>query len=685
MRIITLTIAFFIFLHANTQCPANFFLETFYNENNGQAGQMLDITAINDVTILCFDVNLYTGTHDYQIYYKNGTHVGFEGNQGAWTLIGGLISVTSNGTNVPTYIPIDINVPIAAGQTAAFYITCNRTNTPGGGIEYTNGTGVGNLLEADLNIQVFEGTGKAWPFGNNFTPRQFNGAVYYDACSDLPEIDTVIVTNAICEENGQLLVEASGGTGTYEYSIDNGINFQEENIFEDLEAGSYDVIVRDDGGCQSLVSVVVIDTQGDLPTISHNFGDPENLCVGEDFTFNVSTTNATDFDWQGPNGVSFDIENPSLQNVSSNDSGDYILIASNEFCVSEPDTITLNVAETDTTFETLNSCNPSDTGIVVENLLNQFGCDSIHTITTSLLQSDSTFVEITTCDENETEGVEILGPFENQFGCDSTHTITTTVFQSDSTFFNTTSCNPEDEGVEVLGPFANQFGCDSTHTITTTLLPTDSSFINSTTCFEAEADEIVEIFTNQFGCDSVIITTIELLENNYSVFPDFVVLEGGETLEFIVNNEDGNLEFSWISTDGTNCALPCESYILNPSEQFTDYYFTLLDTSIGCENLDTITIELEFFSELNIPNAFTPNNDGENDIYRVYGENIFEYSLMIFDRWGGKVFETNDLNEGWDGTFKGQALKSGVYIGIINATGFDAKRYNETINIKLIR
>jgi len=67
-----------------------------------------------------------------------------------------------------------------------------------------------------------------------------------------------------------------------------------------------------------------------------------------------------------------------------------------------------------------------------------------------------------------------------------------------------------------------------------------------------------------------------------------------------------------------------------------------------------------------IPNAFTPNNDGNNDIFEVYS-NCFlsNYNLKIFDRWGGILFETDDVNKGWDGTTQGQELKNGVYVWIL--------------------
>jgi gliding motility-associated-like protein len=72
---------------------------------------------------------------------------------------------------------------------------------------------------------------------------------------------------------------------------------------------------------------------------------------------------------------------------------------------------------------------------------------------------------------------------------------------------------------------------------------------------------------------------------------------------------------------------------------------------------------------LYVPTAFTPNNDGRNDIFKPEYANILEthYLLRIYDRWGAKLFETTDVKEGWDGTVKGKLLPMGVYVWKINA------------------
>ena len=157
-------------------------LTTYYASNNGQRGVMFDISATQEVTIMCFDANLYAGTTaNYEIYYRPGTFVGNENNSAAWTLLGSTTGLTSAGNNVGTNIPIPVLVPIPAGQTYAFYIT----NDFGGGTSYTDGTAAGVVLGSDANISVLGGIGKSYPFGLTFNYREFNGTVHYSPGSSL--------------------------------------------------------------------------------------------------------------------------------------------------------------------------------------------------------------------------------------------------------------------------------------------------------------------------------------------------------------------------------------------------------------------------------------------------------------------------------------------------------------------
>jgi gliding motility-associated-like protein len=95
------------------------------------------------------------------------------------------------------------------------------------------------------------------------------------------------------------------------------------------------------------------------------------------------------------------------------------------------------------------------------------------------------------------------------------------------------------------------------------------------------------------------------------------------------------------------------------------YWLEVIDNN-GCSNIDTIEVApKECPRGVNIPTAFTPNNDGKNDIFKalIY-EDVKSFKLQVFDRWGQLVFETSEPSQGWDGSFKGIALTSSVFVWI---------------------
>ncbi len=92
-------------------------------------------------------------------------------------------------------------------------------------------------------------------------------------------------------------------------------------------------------------------------------------------------------------------------------------------------------------------------------------------------------------------------------------------------------------------------------------------------------------------------------------------------------------------------------------------------------------------SLLQMPNAFSPNGDGINDIYKPKSgyQNITDFHAYIFNRWGQKLFEWSNPAEGWDGTFRGKPVKEGVYFVVVKAKGGDGKIYDIKRDVNLLR
>ncbi|NIG56630.1 Ig-like domain-containing protein [Chitinophaga sp. Cy-1792] len=109
-------------------------------------------------------------------------------------------------------------------------------------------------------------------------------------------------------------------------------------------------------------------------------------------------------------------------------------------------------------------------------------------------------------------------------------------------------------------------------------------------------------------------------------------------------------------------------------------------TTAGCLASASITVaavpnSADFF----VPNAFTPNGDGRNDVFKAYGSGIREITLQVYTQWGEKVFESNDATRGWDGTYKGRQQPVGVYVYALKAVMLDGAVITKKGSVNLIR
>ena len=106
----------------------------------------------------------------------------------------------------------------------------------------------------------------------------------------------------------------------------------------------------------------------------------------------------------------------------------------------------------------------------------------------------------------------------------------------------------------------------------------------------------------------------------------------------------------------------------------------------GCASYAQVTIKIYNGPDIYLPNAFSPNGDGLNDVYRGIPVGIREFRyLRIFNRYGGEVFSTTDHHKGWDGTYKGAKQVSGVYVVVASGIDFRGNPVNKNGTIMLIR
>jgi hypothetical protein len=228
-------------------------LPTTLAGGNGQNGNMFNITALNTVTITSFDGHPQV-SGNWSIYYRPGTHVGFETNAGAWTFLGSAAGVTAQPFGTATPIPISLDVTIPAGETYSFYVTM----TGSGNVNYTNGTGpVGAVYTSDDNIQFRQGTGNAALFSSVFSPRIFNGVIHYETAGGYPTtldadgarhlpLGPQLGANRDTEPDGQPTTDADGDDTNGSPDDEDGISFFVGTLFTTTTEANPTATVRID-------------------------------------------------------------------------------------------------------------------------------------------------------------------------------------------------------------------------------------------------------------------------------------------------------------------------------------------------------------------------------------------------------------------------------------------------------
>jgi gliding motility-associated-like protein len=180
--------------------------------------------------------------------------------------------------------------------------------------------------------------------------------------------------------------------------------------------------------------------------------------------------------------------------------------------------------------------------------------------------------------------------------------------------------------------------------------------------------------------------TIEEIEENEIVASIVAAPVGGYApleVSFAQYSEKGNV--TWDFGDGTITEETNPTHIF---EKYGEYKVTLTITDAdGNTFTDVRTIEVMANSALTkIPNVFTPNMDGANDVYRVEGKNIEEFNMAILNTQGEILYQSNAIDQAWDGKDRfGNDLPVGTYVVIIKAQGIDGKMYEHSGTVTLNR
>ncbi len=168
-----------------------------------------------------------------------------------------------------------------------------------------------------------------------------------------------------------------------------------------------------------------------------------------------------------------------------------------------------------------------------------------------------------------------------------------------------------------------------------------------------------------------------------SVSADAEIVSGQNYQLYAYGN--GNGTFVWSPPEFLSCTNCPNPTVVHPDKPMT-YTVSMIDSN-GCRREGEVKISLTCSDDaVYVPDAFTPNGDRRNDVFRVrsYGLQHVTY-FRVFSRWGELMFETSDLNQGWDGTFKGQLCSPAVYVWYLEGVCSDGSALLKKGNVTLIR
>ncbi|MBI5219297.1 MAG: gliding motility-associated C-terminal domain-containing protein, partial [Bacteroidia bacterium] len=197
-----------------------------------------------------------------------------------------------------------------------------------------------------------------------------------------------------------------------------------------------------------------------------------------------------------------------------------------------------------------------------------------------------------------------------------------------------------------------------------------STAMNSTHIFETAGEyDITLTITNKYGCNKTLtiadmISAYPLPDARFTPDPEYISILDPE-VEFN-NYSQGAISYIWSFGDGDS------SEFVNPVHKYPvtgKYNSELIAISNhGCK--DTLVVPLVVHDEYTFyaPTSFSPDNDGINDVFKVYGHGINPagFILYIYDRWGELMYKSENIETGWDGRYGGKKVKSGTYTWLVN-------------------
>ena len=186
------------------------------------------------------------------------------------------------------------------------------------------------------------------------------------------------------------------------------------------------------------------------------------------------------------------------------------------------------------------------------------------------------------------------------------------------------------------------------------------------------------------GCPKAVFDTVFI-----KVYPKINANAGPDDTSIVINQPlqllgSGGVSYLWSPPTGLN-STTIPNPIATVSSDIT--YLLQVGNGNGCFAFDSIRVRVyNVVPSLFVPNAFTPNKDGRNDVFRPVAVGIKKINYFrVYNRWGNLVFSTTEVNKGWDGTYKGKPQDAAVFVWIVQGIDFNDKVITQKGTMVLIR
>lgn len=370
------------------------------------------------------------------------------------------------------------------------------------------------------------------------------------------------------------------------------------------------------------------------------------LCAGDQLNLSVVSAAATTFSWTGPNGFVSTLQNPTIPNAQTVNEGVYTVTISDGNCST---TLTTTVVISTSGTPTINPAGPFCTGDPAVILTSP---------TAGGIWSGPGIIDANAGLFDPTQagtGNQIITYTVGSGSCAGSNQTTINVNARPTvTVNNATICPNQSATLTASG--ATTYTWSPATGLDVTSGSTVVSTVGSTTTYTVTGT------TN--GCIGTAQSIVNVgggFQVTATATPNPVSSENPVTT--LLGSLNNTSSYVWIFPDGTtsNASSPTFTY----PEGEGDQTITLIAISDqGC--IDTATVIIYWEDELvfYIPNAFTPDGDEFNNTFQpvfTSGFDPYSFNMIIINRWGEIIFETNDVNKGWDGTYNGKMVQDGTY------------------------